>query len=593
LTPLYVELPRILLATAFMAAVVVGVGSATLVLLGRDRLGALPFATFSVAGGFFAIHLVELARYALGLPGWTGAVVLSLLAIGGVVLSREGLLRMWRREEMRDALAALGAVALGLVGSSAVIHTFGGGDWQADWLGHYLRAVHWLTPRATFVDELGYNDNIPSRPPMGNHLAAAFMSVSGTSFAAYQVAMAICASSLLLPLGWALEEMGGSARPAATVGALLLIHPMFVQNATYPWTKLSAAFFVAAGLVVAQRTLRGLSPRSGAPVAIALLGAATLAHYAILPYLLAVAAALGWHATRASSTRAPGTPGDSTPRPNALASVALIGAPLFFVVGPWLVTSWIIFGADMTFAPFTGRDLSAARVARALGDVVATLVPHSIRGVSLAPIAQSSAIGMLRDQLFLVYQTCALLSAGSIGLVAALATPSGADAWPRARAWMGLGAFVVATVAWAHPWPAPFGLAHIGLTPLALLLVPLTALVWKRGGAWRWVLGLLGLLDLSFGILLHLGLESAPIELDGSGLHPSGLGAALSEAVRTNRRFALDAGVQTLGERLGPLRVAGFVVFGTALAWLLARARLFASSSISSGASSREGSEPA
>ena len=565
MTHLYVELARILLATAFLAAVMVGIGAASMVLVGRDRLRALPFLTLSVATGWLAIHLVELARYALGLPGWVGSLALGSLAFAGIFGTRERLLAVWRQSDVRDAIAAVAGVAIGLVGLVSVIHTFGGGDWQMDWIGHYDRAMHWLALSPD--DPFGYGDTIPSRPPLGNHLASAFLSVSGPSLAAYQIVMAISAALVVLPLGWALREMGASARAATCVGALLLIDPFFVQNATYPWTKMSAAFFAVAGLVVAQRTLRGRLQRTGAPLAVALLGGAALAHYSTIPFLLVVGGALVWHEARGDRPR----------------NLAWMGGALLLVVGPWLLTSSLLFGVRTTFAPFTSTEPSVARLFRAGGDVIATLVPHPLRGVSLEPIAQVSSWGMLRDQIFFLYQTCAPLSGGLVGLVAAIATLSRPSCRRPALAWMGLGLCVIMGVAWVHPWPAPFGLAHIGWTPLALLAIPLIASVWKRGGAWPWVLAGLGAIDLAFGIVLHLGLESASIELDGTGL-----GAALGEAVRDNRRLAVDAGVQTLGERLGAMRGWGFVVYGVALAWMVRRALPFFTALPSSSALARE-----
>ena len=57
----------------------------------------------------------------------------------------------------------------------------------------------------------------------------------------------ILCSLAYLPVGLLAWRFGG--RHAARVAAaILMVNPLFLQNATYPWTKLPAAFFILSSL---------------------------------------------------------------------------------------------------------------------------------------------------------------------------------------------------------------------------------------------------------------------------------------------------------------------------------------------------------
>ena len=95
-------------------------------------------------------------------------------------------------------------------------------------------------------------------------------------------------------MGLLAGRFGG--RPAArAAAAILMVNPLFLQNATYPWTKLQAAFLILAGLYFflgcATTTRARHGRRSSARSS---LGGAVVTHYSAGPYVAVLA--LAWAA---------------------------------------------------------------------------------------------------------------------------------------------------------------------------------------------------------------------------------------------------------------------------------------------------------
>jgi hypothetical protein len=77
---------------------------------------------------------------------------------------------------------------------------------------------------------------------------------------------ALC-SLAYLPVGLLAWRFGGRA-PRASPPSVLMVNPLFIQNATYPWTKLQAVFFILTGLYFFLRVRDGdgrLSGRAAPP----------------------------------------------------------------------------------------------------------------------------------------------------------------------------------------------------------------------------------------------------------------------------------------------------------------------------------------
>ena len=144
-------------------------------------------------------------------------------------------------------------------------------------------------------------DPFTARPPLLNLATSAMMAQGDDSFAAYQVFTTLLGTVAVLPLCRLVVAAGGRQRSFALVPLLLLVNPLFMQNATYSWTKLAAAAFVLTGAWFFRRGLASAKTHHWAIAGLAL-SAAVLAHYSSAPYALAAVAAYGWCHRRQSGT---------------------------------------------------------------------------------------------------------------------------------------------------------------------------------------------------------------------------------------------------------------------------------------------------
>src|ERR1017187_7657951 len=177
---------------------------------------------------------------------------------------------------------------------------------------------------------------MPARPPLANVLAAAFLRMTQADYAHFQVIMAALCSLAYLPVGLLAGRFGG--RPAARVAAVvLMVNPLFLQNATYPWTKLPAAFLILAGLYFFLRVRDGGAP-AGRPAVLCalLLGGAVVTHYSAGPYVCVLA--LAWIAA-----------GWGRWDPGFLRMTAAAAAAGACVLAPWFAWSVAQYGWHATF----------------------------------------------------------------------------------------------------------------------------------------------------------------------------------------------------------------------------------------------------
>jgi hypothetical protein len=426
---------------------------------------------------------------------------LPALALFGLAWGRTALVAVWRDREARDLIVAQMIVTAWSVGWLALVVTYSGGGWTGDWFGHWQRTVFFLEHGPRDILFNGF-DPLTSRPPLANLVTGALLAVTSRDFAHYQLALTWLGCLAFLPA--ALLARRGAGRPVTAVLAVLfMLSPLWVQNVTFAWTKLPAAFFTLAAV---HYFLAAGEPgnRSAGLGCAATLAAALLTHYSAGPYAVVIAA--GW-LIRGWPRRKERAWWQET------AFAATVGAA---VLATWFAWSLRTYGAAGTLLTNTSVTDQAADRATQLANVALnlrdTVVPHFLRHVDYRFIAQTSAWGWWRDWFFLLYQVNLLFACGSLAwLVLGVAlVRRGAALSPALR--LGWGAAIAATVFLgiaAHGARDPWGLAHICLQPLVLAGLALLAAQWDGLGAgWRRVVVAGATLDGLLGIALQFGAQS-------------------------------------------------------------------------------------
>lgn len=466
---------------------------------------------------------------------------------------------------LRRVVAGYALLAAWTMALTATVRVYSGGGWAGDWLEHYQRTLFFLDRLDPGTRFLEYG--LAARPPLANVITAHFLAQTSRKFAAYQVVNVLLSVLAYLPAAM-LVRMSGGRRIAITVlTCLLALNPFFVQNATFPWTKLASAFYVLLGIAFYLRGW-GKSDPVRMLACSSCLAAGCLAHYSAIPFAFAVAlhylVRVAWRPERRVGIELPGM---------ALAGTA--------VLSTWLAWSIVVLGVQATFASNTSvRDSSSrtlsgnvVKVARNIRD---TLVPHPLRD-ALGGAADSThgGVGYVHDYFFLIYQPNVFAAMGMVGGVAAAyvfwrrgrdlgrLTPGGQPAAHRLRErrrfWWGvLGAGLVLGVASVGSRDR-FGAAHVALQPVVLLGIVAVAAGWSRlSRRWREAIFLGTLADYSLGILVHFLAQSADPALRAVADVPRRywrplLNFFVSDSAQRNLAMKLDYQIGFLGDEIGPL----------------------------------------
>jgi len=473
-----------------------------------DRFRLAPAETLVAGAGLslVAAWAVAWAVFTTGFPLW-GYWLLPALAAAGIAAGWSGARRLAADPAARDLAAGQLIVTGWCVAWLAFVRNHSGGAWTGDAVEHWERARFFLRdwPAGRLFIE---TYEMPARPPMANVLTAAFMRMTRADYAHFQVIMTALCSLAYLPVGLLAGRFGG--RPAARVAAaVLMVNPLFLQNATYPWTKLPAVFLILSGLYFFLR-VRDADKSSGrAAVACALLlGGAVLTHYSAGPYVgvLAVAwAAMAW--------RRRGDPGFARATLWAVAAGACVLAPWF----AWSVARYGWHGTFLTNSSVTSLDRwqgnHLVKIALNLRD---TLIPAQVRGFKGTLFRQTSPWGILRDQFFLVYQLNLLLALGSVGCVAVLreALRAARAALPGDRLFwtLAVAGFVVLGFS-VYGDREHYGTVHICLQSVVLLGLAFLASRWGGlGRGWRLALLAGWTADFCLGIALQFAVEDFALD---------------------------------------------------------------------------------
>ncbi len=492
-----------LLAPLVFLAVVPGLG-----LPWARRLSQPPAGRFAATPlfGVVVAALLGQACHLLDLPPSCWRVVaLAAAGLGWATAWRET--RAWARDaDTVRLLKQSGLVALGSLASLALVRTHSGGDWIGDWVGHFHRAHYFLTPTLTppWVLEL---DPLTARPPLVNLATAVLLATGAADFASHQVFTTLLGLACVPPLLRLARLLGASPAACALLPCALLLHPLFLQNITYAWTKIACAAFVVAGVDSWLRHRRG---EEGDHLTLALLwlAAAVLAHYSAAPYVLVLASLHLWLDRR------------SLARPAWWRGTLRQALPALALASTWIVWACVASGMDGALG---GRTTTVkqfvelapgARLGAFVDNLLRTLVPPPWLDIDHRFLAHGNALASLRDYAFSFYQTCL---PGMVGLGALLALGA-SRAWRATRrpvlALVALALLVVVSVA-VHPAPMRWGAGHICLQPLALLFLAAAVSRWDLlPSRLRFWSAVLVLFDAALGVVLHFALQTIPISLE-------------------------------------------------------------------------------
>jgi len=454
------------------------------------------------------------AAFSILFVGWIAGVgIKATLGVSSAVAIVLVAIR-WRsvRETMTEPVVRdLGVswlIFLGwCLGLLALVRTYSGGGWAADWVEHWQRAI-FFRERQPLTTLFAAVYPLTARPPLANVLTAAWLELTGAHFAAYQVFLTLFGSLVSLPVCVLARMWSKSPNASRWAVFVLMLSPLVAQNVTFAWTKLPTAFFVLTAIAALVHAARERSAVT-LPVTAWCLGLGLLTHYSAAAWLLALGLAAAWAARRVLLRR-------------DVQRQLVVGAVSFFLVtAPWFAWAAWQFGlhgtaaANSTAAAWAG-ETPVERVWVALANLFDTIVPFPLRSdVSLDLIRQTSALGRLRDVAFSLYQLNLLFACGIAGTLILLwragcrrlRAPASA---PAALLMVAI-PLAIAIGVWVHTPRDTWGLVHICLQPLVLLGLASVASTLADQAAFRSLWALVATVDFVLGIALHFALESWPV----------------------------------------------------------------------------------
>ncbi len=525
--------------------------------------GGVERLALAVGGALILGYLGIFGLYVAGLSlAWFW--LLPAAGFGAALWNRAAFSGLWRDEAVRGVVGRWLVLAGWCVGWHGLIITYNGSAWAGDWLEHYDRAHFFLLRWPLDHVFLGYYQ-LPARPPLVNLWLAGLMAQTGGGFAHYQVMTTLLGCLVLLPLTVLLEQWRADRRAQNLLLILLMLCPLFVQNATFPWTKLPAAFFVLLAITQLQPAAGALTARRLITAALLLAGG-MLAHYSAGPWICAlVMGGACWLRARWRD-------------PALLRAVLLGGLLAGLLLATWLGWSAHAYGPTTTFLGNTTFALAPAspplqRLANAGLNLWSTLSPIPA-DITSAHLAQTSLTGSWRDFWFQLFQLKLPFAFGTMGAAVLWWLMVRTRHSGTAGYWWLVGVVAVVLGTATHTKVDLLGLVHISLQPLVLL-----GLAWLAASAaalprWlqrAWAVGV-GL-DFALGIVLHFAVQSLALE---RWLRP---GLAIPDYLATlpwpaNANWLGKAGLQLvfLGDILSPaFCLALLLLCGLAAGWRWSR----------------------
>jgi hypothetical protein len=485
------------------------------------RAGWRPVETATAALAF-SVLLVGLASFAIGVLRLHPDIRVLLLAacVIATIAALPAVVRLARQDEgVRRGLVWFAILAVWAVALQALVKNYSGGNLVYDWLDHYERSrffLGWLRTDTLFSGAL-----LPSRPPLMNAFAAQVLALTRPRFPCYQMTAALLGVLAYFPMLLVARLFSPARCVSRILAIMLMFQPMFIQNVSYSWTRMTAVFFVlsAVGFYVAGwragdpgRTLFGFV--CGA--------AAILTHYSSAPYVLFLAL----HFLFFVLPR----------RARPIREAAAVGLAAGAVLAPWLVWAGAVYGGGTVIRAglaSSGRPLPTAseNLVKAALNLRDTLVPHLLRDEGRRdPDPAGPTWGRIHDDAFILYQGNLPLSLGSLGavLLAIEAVRSRRQA-REARAdsvrfWAALAACAILGGIGVQGGRETLGLAHTALQPLVMIGVAFLASRFEDWPRWlRWLFACGLLVDAGLGVILHFWIQSYPLDLPGTWRGPWGL----------------------------------------------------------------------
>jgi len=496
--------------------------------------------TFVVVVGvsLLAVFLAAFGIYLCGLPdGCRWALTAGCLACIGFRWNT--LLRLFSHPLARAQVAGLCLVLGHSLLLQASIRNYSGLLWVGDWYEHFERTLFFIErpdPTAarflSFISGPDASYTLTARPPFMNVLTAHAIAHGTPSFAAFQLASTwlnalACLPAMAIASRCATRFQLRPESGALAVAAAITLLPSFAENVTFTWTKLLAAFYVLAAVLLVER--RDAVATSGRlALAGTLLGAGVAVHYSSAVYAVVLACAI---VVTAACRDIPAVRGPVSDRLARVCIAAVsFGLPQVVVLLPWLGFSWATFGLRGTLATNT-------TVTNAVGmtptenlwkmavNCFDTLVPHFLRErppLIAGLMTQQNPSAVLRDWWFAPLQVNFPMAVGTVtqvvaaGIAVWLLASSMAAPASRSRVvfWTWLfGAGFLLGVA-VHGARDTVGLAHICLQPLMLIAVVASATALPRLPWLVRVLALAGVAwDYLVGVMLQFWLEHLPVEV--------------------------------------------------------------------------------
>ena len=522
----------------------------------------------SVILSLLGVFVLGWLTYVAALP----AVTLWLspfLAAFGLLLTRRALVATLRDPTVRALLLAQLLVTAWCLGWLSLVASYSGGGWAADWFEHWERARFWIERGPLEQLFLG-SYAVPARPPLINVVTGVFLTLTRQDFAHYQIIATFLASLIFLPAALLAHRFGGP-RAIPVLAVFFAVSPLFVQNATFPWTKLPTAACVLAALYFFLRAHDPSPPRSAPALFAACLATGLLAHFSAGPAALVLAfawIALGWPRRR-----------DAAWWRTALIA-AVIGA---LILSTWFAWSLAHYGPAGTFLSNSSIQSPDARSGNQLLKILLnlrdTLIPHFLRPLDGALIAQRNLWGSVRDWFFQIYQLNLPFAFGSVAVFALareLLRTARATAPATRLGWtLALSGLVLLSVA-VQGERDTWGLTHICLQSLVLLGLVVLAARWPDlNRPWQLALIVGATFDFFAGIALHFAAQSFALDrwFAPAGANPTATYIGYNEAALMNLAAKIQHRLTFVAD-LSPVPPAlALALLAAIFALMLARAR--------------------
>lgn len=491
--------------------------------------------------------------YVSGLS-WNWAYLVTAICFAQIIRNAKELRRWWDDLPARDMLIAWALLQLWIFLVNLNLRHFA--IWISDWQEHYARALFFLQHWSVW-SKLGGGYFLPARPPMMNIIEGLMMAQAGSTYDCYQIVSGFLNAALFLPVAGLACDWSGR-RMAKIVVPLMALSPWFMQNDTYPWTKLYCAFYVVLAIWLYRRQFRML--------ALMMLTAGSIVHYSAV--VVAVYVAIYDLCVYRSEWR------------RIAVSWALCAALMMTWVGwAWSTYRWQLMGSTSTIME-ANRHSRTELIRNLASNAYLSIIPRGFQPIEIDWVLRSHIYlpVRIRDEFFLAYEPGLIWAWGVGGMLVMI--------WALRNArfrgnifWVGfvicnyVGGLLVCT-------PEGYdlgGVAHIVLQPIVWIGLAWLVSQWPRMPRWLVKIWLAGVFFDMCWLMFHFALESRLLKYIK---YPNGYApadrAAASFNTLANGLFLIERNLRMLGmDTLDYDSVLLAAMIGAALLWWISLRRAF------------------